>query len=281
MKEIIITSGTSNLYFDYYINLTSVVPVAVTIPITNVTTFESLAQLLNIQIVNAINANPNIVFKEIQITPNEFNNLPAIISFQTCKLTITSKSSLKIQNRSLSSNDPEDADADNRNDVSNVPIHGKSYDFIMSGTVAKKPRSLGIAAFVPGSIDGLLRFPGSQDTTGEFKEPPPGSVFQGCKNQGKVHIQPGSIKTSVLNYTKTFTWASWIRTIHGELTGVTFYCMYGKYRMFGLEKVISLQAGEAPLVVAYEHDYKLGVTLQGYKRVVTMPITQQQAIPPI
>jgi hypothetical protein len=110
---------------------------------------------------------------------------------------ITSHSYFKIQNRTINSENNDTSE-----DVDNVPIYGKYFDFNTNGTIFRdysQPVASGSSAITTQRSYGVLSTTLPSDTeTNMFKELPLSSQFIGCKGQGKAHLDPGEIKTSVM-----------------------------------------------------------------------------------
>jgi len=172
------------------------------------------------------------------------------------------KSSLKIQNRSSSASGGDEAD-----DVDNTPLYGKSYEGSGSGCdyVGDNIKGTTIHASLYGNENNgeFTRVTGFPVVTGgntSLVEPPPGSHFFGVKKCGKIHLDPGHLKTSVLTWRKSYEFNKMILLYNND-TSHRFYRRFseGKYRFFGLEKILETVNGADPtdLRVAYEVNYSL------------------------
>lgn len=132
----------------------------------------------------------------VTFTPVASLLAPFQVNMFDAKISYKVKSTLKLQNRSLSSSGEDDGD-----DVDNTPLYGKSYfgygtftefnaaqysgglgDFCTNGN--------GIYADVAANVNGYV-------------EPPRPVDFTNVKKSGKIKLQPGEIKTSVLTTSKT------------------------------------------------------------------------------
>jgi len=186
---------------------------------------------------------------------------PAVGSFgqlvrmpmEQSKIHLWSKSTLKIQNRSKIA---EDDEAD---DVDNVPLYGKSYDGIGNGTSHIKN---GETEFMFADLNGIIEFDGGVKPY--LNEPPQGYEFVNVKTVGKAHLDPGHIKTSVLNSSKTGRLNDILHAVlpaqgGGFASTTKPQIKVGQFRLFALEKMIeTLNSAPTPINVAYEHNLRIG-----------------------
>lgn len=194
------------------------------------------------------------------------------IDLSRAKIQLLSKSSLKIQNRTINTAGLADAE-----DVDNVPIYGKSYD--SSGNyLACRSKQSDIVNIATGGQNYLLSPFNAVASNGyipivtelatptngyqQFAEPVPKSCWANCKAIGKAHLDPGVIKTSVLYHKGGMSFMNFMRK--SFLYNASDYTTaIGKNRLFILEKMIQAVATntttqENTLRVAYELDCKVG-----------------------
>jgi len=178
---------------------------------------------------------------------------------QKAKVTVYTKSSLKMQNRSV-----EVAGDDDANDVDNVPLYGKSYEGPGSGM-----RSItfwGGNSFVCDDQFGDIW---KQDTVSstDLREPPPAAQFTNVKKFGKARVEPGQIKTSVLTYSRTILLDEILRILNQEnlVANNQVYYNFGKFRVFVLEKMIQTLGSNDDLGI------KLGYEVNSYHQVTFKP----------
>lgn len=207
----------------------------------------------------------NYQFEKLQIKLVDAGviNVEHIFNLNKCHVKLFCKSSLKIQNRTINSTGNLEAD-----DVDNVPLYGKSYEGKGNGAIFLKP--VDGLPFIADSNSGLI-LPNPILVTAqdyELNEPPNYKQFQYVSKHGKAHLDPGQIKTSVLNYKAGFTWSRLLNQIiilSNTGSGIAFpnNCRvpFGNFRFFALEKMIqAIDTTEISKVqIAYEHDYKLGL----------------------
>lgn len=183
-----------------------------------------------------------------------YPNLPtSLLRFQKWNLTNTtvmfnSKSSFKFQNRSVN----ETGD-DQKDDVDNVPLNGKSYAGSGSGTEWNNSTKLQKPFYADDK--GLIQRDG--DVEG-IKEPPFGQLFAKVKQLGKIRVNPGDIKTSVLTTKQSFNLNRFITLMPVSSSTLTYPVMkVGKFQFFALEKVIG-GLSEQQINVASEANLLIG-----------------------
>lgn len=164
------------------------------------------------------------------------------------------KSSLKMQNRSINATEDDESD-----DVNNVPLIGKSYQGKGNGFISKDN-----TAILPPA-DGVWGWSstGAQNNP-TLQEPPQPYHFQYATKVAKLRLQPGHIKTSVLNgklkmeFDRFLRYCRFIRRSNGGATTLGYTNM-GTCRMFSLERTIAKFATEVSpgITVAAELDCKL------------------------
>lgn len=171
----------------------------------------------------------------------------ASVNLKDYTCNVYSKSSFKIQNRSRNALGTE------ADEVDNVPINGKSYDLDGSGSVFRDFQRIAIPNPIINTTTGLHAIVGDTDTTQFLREVIPRADLKNCKAAGKVLIQPGEIKTSVLTVSAKFKADKLAKQYQNQLA--TTYCRtsMGSSRLFSLEKVIATNdVGEAAMSIFYE-----------------------------
>jgi len=131
-------------------------------------------------------------FQEIAVHPTTASMCSMMLNDLICNVYI--KSSLKIQNRSKTGT----GDVNDETDVvDSVPLYGKSYSG--NGTSLRSKNAFGLTGqdmdLVSDQQYGIII--GNESLPGR-KEPAQPRDFINVKNCGKVHIDPGQLKTSVL-----------------------------------------------------------------------------------
>lgn len=186
------------------------------------------------------------------------------VDMQNLQIHFHVKSALKMQNRTgqLESNNEAD-------DVDNVPIYGRSYGGTGNGAVYRGayPAS-GTVGKIPLTANDFSWHiaPTPQTTLGTranlWLEPPFQKEFIGCKESGKIHLDPGEIKTSLLNHTQSISFVRMYNMLYNGTTtpSAGYRFLFGKYRFFCVEKMIQALATTSfsSIKVAFEVDCKMG-----------------------
>lgn len=190
------------------------------------------------------------------------------INLMSCKIHMCIKSAMKLQNQTVS----KTADND-RGDVNQVPLYGKSYEgngnFMMQRTGKALPAttsSIGLYlisqtdAFRPPTASALMENGPGSTYANAWCEPPRLNEVIGPKKQAKAHLDPGEIRTSVLTYTKSFNLNSLARKVN-YTTGTQSFLKIGNFRAIFLEKMLNYETGtvENAIKIAVEHDHKTGI----------------------
>jgi len=205
----------------------------------------------------------------------------ATLDLERTKIHICVKSSLKIQNQTSASEADNEAD-----DVNNVPLYGKSYEGSGNGAVARMLRETGHQQPVPSSPNSYVIRPGNPGLTilpAAYREPPLPSQFSRVQRSAKAHLDPGQIKTSVLNYKKTFYFANLVKILFtGTVLTEQNRLTQGNYRFFCFEKMIQYigTSSSNAIKIAYEVDTKMGVQVTDYRSFQTAMVPMKVLIAP-
>jgi len=171
------------------------------------------------------------------------------LDLENVTVSLSSKSAIKMQNRTV-----EEA-GDDENEVNNIPLYGKS--FTGAGTGPQRKDQYGEQnTFVVNQTTGVIIVPENI----QMREPPPPEEFNRVKMVGKVKIEPGEIKTSVLSASATHKFNIWYRGFvrswmvqsSGTPPASQKFPDYaeGNYRTFFIEKMLAV--GSASIKTAYE-----------------------------
>lgn len=182
------------------------------------------------------------------------------INIANMKCHFQVKSTLKIQNQTVSTS------GDDEDDVNNVPLYGKSYNF--NGTQLKQTRPyIGNGGGTVQSQDltanvdfGVVSYVNSN----ELPEPVQGPVeFRGLKAIGKAHLDPGQVKTSILTDSINMYFSTLFKTFMDDAPGTSVQRarLHGKGRIFALEKMINV-LGSLSILIAYEHNYEVSTSIK-------------------
>jgi len=178
------------------------------------------------------------------------------LSLRGGRFVFYGKSTLKIQNRTISNVGGDEESVDN------VPLHGKAYYGRGSGTAAVTKDTAGylIAAstfWCDDTSGTMAKVP--LDLT--YQEPVPASQFDSVISTGKVLLDPGNIRTSVLDGKFTVGVNKMYRTLFVTGTALTHTkSTFGNFRFMLLEKMINSVTGTTTnsIKVAYEHNIRFG-----------------------
>lgn len=183
----------------------------------------------------------NIELDTMQITSNvTFEYRPfALLNLRRTKIHFEIKSSMKMQNRTINSTGNNESD-----DVDNVPLVGKIYQF--KGTGLVRPKTTGDSQVYINDSTGYI----TPIEFGNYREPIDGLYYDKIKRQGKIKLEPGQIKTSVLTQKGTMFFSTLLNRCVEKFNNSNPKLEYGKCRAFTLEKMIDTLADNAPLGIA-------------------------------
>jgi len=183
------------------------------------------------------------------------------------RVQMYAKSSMKVQNRTLSDTAGGEAD-----DVDNVPLYGKQYDGTGNFAVVAKD-----VYIFPANTQFANVYESTNIAAQEgLSEPPPLSQVRRAKSIGKAHLDPGQIKTSVLtsSVSSNINWLfKKIARSTTDTNGNTLFL--GKFRIYILEKMIQAIAttDNNSIKLAYEVDLKVGVKCYAPKPTSTLLVS--------
>jgi len=165
------------------------------------------------------------------------------------------KSALKIQNRSKTGTSTE-ADV-----VDDVPLYGKAYYGKGQGPVLNAPLSSTIN-LIADSTTGVI-FPAT--VTDSFLQEPLNPIeLAKVKSYGKISINPGQIKTSVVIERKTMYFNTLMAKLIPRRGLASNNCPLGKFRLMALEKIMHVDA--TLINLAYECQCNTTVAITEKKR---------------
>lgn len=172
------------------------------------------------------------------------------------------KSTFKMQNQTPGSNAESDV-------VNNVPIMGKFYEGNGTGTNTFRNGAVEqqfIINDVHGSyvnpIDTALVYTG-------LSEPPPPGYFTNVKKFGKVHLDAGQLKTSVLTYKRRILLNKLCEIIYGNEASHDDLKPNGKFRFFHWEHMLKSSTSVSDLSIAMEHNLRMAMSMKVSKTFYT------------
>lgn len=206
------------------------------------------------------------------------------LDLTTVRFEIYSKSFLKMQNRTINS-----TGNDSTEDVDNVPISGRFFEYATNGTIYRDfstPASVASSAQVTTDNNyGLLPRPTTTSDTGTniYKEIPDRTQFVGCKKSGTALLQPGQIRTSLLYDKMNVGLNKIIQVILCRVPNTDNQpnqIWMGKTRLFAWEKVINAVAMTSTnqFNLAYELHLEIGAICTASKSTYTAPSISQIVI---
>lgn len=186
-------------------------------------------------------------------------------------VTMYCKSSMKMQNRTVNGTDTS------MDDVDNVPLYGRAYGGSGNGAIwYGRVGSPNVQELIAHKNYGYIENNGVNDAG--LQEPLHQIHFKYVTKKGKVHLDPGYIKTSVLTYKKTISCTALNRRISQICTSNKVRDSFGVFRFFGLERMID---------VGLENNIKLGIEINHYISMnmytkykdITIPLFTREALP--
>lgn len=226
--------------------------------VVGTTTWATLANGIRTQLFTYLETYPYGVLTNLLIrrrnAPKEIENY----DMRRARLTFKCKSSLKIQNRTINSAGNTEAD-----EVDNVPLYGKSYEgngnyikYIPSGQFSAPFYS--IIGTTSGTVVNTGFMQETFDKSQSMSEPPKASQLFNVSKNGKCHLDPAELKTSVIFHTITISLNTFFNKfrIQGTMVPET---KLGNYRLFAFEKMLKTgpeATAATQMKIAYEVDEK-------------------------
>lgn len=213
---------------------------------------------------------PNMQVCELQIWRDAVGTTPVVGYEQIGKYDLSrakfyyyAKSALKVQNRTITSTNDDEA-------VDNVPLYGKTYEgsgnyFQHLHTTFATAKSVAKAG---------CKAEGFQNPAA-FCEPQNKKQLKHVKKVGKAHLDPGNIRTSVLQYAQRFNLGALAKAIAiYAISDAGHVVNIGNYRFVHLEKMIQSESTTDVKAIKchYEVDLKVGGMFTCPKTSVT-PMT--------
>lgn len=177
------------------------------------------------------------------------------MDLKNARIHMYSKSTLLLQNRTKAADDD-----DNVERVDAVPVVGKVYSGNGTGTQMKID-SYAKSEFVANHATGLIKVkPASSNEWRPLYEPPDASMFAQVKGQGKIHMDPGQMKSSSIKVTKTISVNSFVRQLL-NVTNTIHFSRFGQFKFYGFEKQIDAFVNSTNIAIAYENNTEIGCYL--------------------
>jgi len=198
--------------------------------------------------------NDQVRFYEIRYVPvNSYTTLrPTVIDLELCRVSLSSKSNLKVQNRTVFTAGEDEMD------VNNQPIYGKGY--FGTGSGAEMVGDVGSTNFYAHGLTGVI---GGDDLTVPLLESVPApELFKGVKKTGKWYCNPGDIKTSQLKSRSSMLFTDAVLKLVPQGAGANSNIRkkMGHFRFFVFDKMIfTAMAGDPAynMVLAFENQWQV------------------------
>lgn len=240
---------------------------------TTMTSAEAASVYFADQFSGIADANDDTELLDIQLNPGAAGTtfLPSTrLSLKGAKLALFCKSHLKVQNRSTNTvGGDEEA-------IDNLPLHGKAYYGPGNGTDSMTTDtditpSVGIRC--ENNYGAVAKAP----TENWYKEVLQPANLENCKKFGKIVIEPGYIKTSVLKMYKIIELDQFYKkvTIRTSGTNLSDVQTLGNFRAMMLEKIMDTATGSAAnsIKIGYEVNMMHGAYLILKRNTTTMALT--------
>lgn len=283
--------------WEFYENWDSNVLQHFTVNVPNATdTFEHAARNLMIEIINYAGAKKlnNIRFKSFTYDPGLTAGRKYMwytIPLQSLQVELVTKSTLKLQNRTVNIVGVED----DSTDVDNVPVVGYLYNCKGNNFLQKTDRSIlkGIDSSSTGGSantknNDVILFEGTKKNVPQHfatdagfdnylpaessfskpAEPPKPYQVVNCKRSSKVRINPGGIKTSILNSRTKTSFSYMLSLLAGNDDGVAvdkqkYSPKLGYCNVLYLEKVIGSKTSPVAVAAEVQFDCWASLTAKG------------------
>jgi len=197
------------------------------------TSIDSVAGSVQTFLLGAIGTQSRFQLERVQLFESSLATSPTLfrerivdLSLQKATVNICIKSSLKIQNRTINAAGNDEAD-----DVDNVPLHGKLYDGKGNHMIFNQVYYNAVSSIDYNFNDDKFL------VTSSLSEPPIKSVLGRVNKSGKLHLDPGEIKTSVLESKSTTNLNKMISYL-GQGGATSNILNIGKFRAFIVEKML-------------------------------------------
>lgn len=191
----------------------------------------------------------------------------AMLKADQLVIMVKSKSSFKMQNRSVTTA------GDTEENVDSVPLNGKSYEGKGSGPQWVGREGQPSVEFIAHRVTGII----SLNSAENLREPPPYTEFEGVVKGGKIKLDPGELKTSILNDYASHYFNTWLTKTNATTSYLTNSTLskIGKYRFFCIEKMLDPDA-VGSIKTAFEHN--LFMSSQCKKKPVDPTVQVHDAI---
>lgn len=264
----------------YYLSNTTTTITSQLYNIASTDTYEIIAGQVGVWLATLAGTDaPHIIDMALYNSTYTPDLIMATLKVDSLLVEFYAKSSLKLQNVSTGTGGNE------ADDVDNIPLHGKSYETKGSGfnyrDIRRQGGTLGVtfSPFIADDQYGVINVNGEQEggPVNSLREPPPAHVFATKVKVGKVLIQPGHIKTSVIKTRRVMMFNYMLRLLGEQYSSQTPMNRFGYSRMFALEKILENQVvyeNIRPILVRFEHNIRMSLNARSLKRNITTQINE-------
>jgi len=202
----------------------------------------------------------------IQIVDDGTGFTRAHIDLQTVKVSVYTKSELKIQNVTIPSEG-----ATSEDHVSNVPLVGRAYHF--SSWQPKLTDDDNSYLTVGNQATGMVTWRANQSSGIQYqtwREPPQSAAFTNCSGMAVVRMEPGTIRNHVSMCRKTLGLDQFLLALSlNSNLAANRTPRLGGHELFAMERLIQL-AGALPIKCVYEVNNFTGVSITSKKKTTMM-----------
>lgn len=182
------------------------------------------------------------------------------VKLDCCTLHFNVKCDLKLQNRTIAAAANVQSD-----DVNNTPVYGKSYEGTGTGAIVKGLGggfTVADTSWVANNVTGVIKY--IPDTP--FKEPLDYQMFEPISKIGKIHLDPGNVKTSILTKKISMNFSRFMNEVNPlapenstDVGKRRHDWKLASYRFFGIEKMLDSAADDSrtAVLIAFEHNVKI------------------------
>lgn len=212
----------------------------------------SLAAVLQDIYADGTTSLQSILFLPSTTTSGALGKDRLTLNFTGASVYVDAKSSLKVQNRTVLGTDVSIDDVDNQ------PIHGRMFE--SNGTYFQARKVGNGIDFCGTRLTGAIMWSSNRNTTNlDLREVPPPSYFTKTKAVGKVKLEPGEIKTSVLTSSVKASFDDLHKFVSKNVatSGLNSATEPGKCRMMVFEKMIDCEETASNLTLGVEIDYRI------------------------
>jgi len=235
-------------------------------PVAGTSTFQSIAENLfdKMKVLG-----PTVTFQTMSFIPANATSRNDITSMNLmgASLEFSLRSTLVVQNRSVTDGD------DDSDDVDNVPLIGRVVSGKGNGTKYIDKQG-GAGAFISDNTGFINREIGMETTS--LGEPPFAQAFLGAKRQSGIYIPSGAVKTTVLANNFKIGLQTFIRKVFIPNSGTPLEpqrTTIGQYKLWSVEKQLETSSTTpSDIVLAFQVQQSIGCSVNVTRRTYTSKV---------